>query len=576
MGGGLMQLVAYGAQDFYLTGNPQITFFKVVYRRHTNFATESIEQTFNGQANWNGRAVCNLNRSGDLVTKMYLRVNLPGADAVTDAKIGITGVDSAQFVPEWAWISRLGHYMLNDVIIEIGGTQVDKLYGDWLNVWYELARNFAHDRGYGQMIGDTPELTTLARSHEASVLYIPIPFACHRNDGLALPVIALQYHDIKITVDFAPFEQMINYNGIIAANSANVQLLRQQLNIPSCSLFVDYVYLDNEERKRFAQASHEYLFEQLQFTGVESINGTLQKYRLNLNHPCKELVWNQSSGRYFAQPFLAYDPNNVNLALVNATKRFVLRCAAYDADDELVTATGGSTYQSSSNAEVITIPVNAVEPNDALGSAYYRNSHGAVVNLLPIFRRINAIALSPVADIDNITILGSLLTVEEYSVPTNIMFNSSTGFTSEVPEVSSGVFPNDGSASLDVTVHAWNNYGSYLDGSHNPNADVLLQLNGQDRFQHRDGAYFNYVQPYQCHTNTPADGINVYSFALSPEQHQPSGTCNFSRIDNATLNIQYDNTFDYSSGVGGSFAIYATNYNVLRVMSGMGGLAYSN
>jgi len=129
---------------------------------------------------------------------------------------------------------------------------------------------------------------------------------------------------------------------------------------------------------------------------------------------------------------------------------------------------------------------------------------------------------------------------------------------------------------LDVVVYQWDNYGCYLDGSKNPTSKALLQLNGHDRFSERDGAYFNYVQPWQCHTNTPSDGINVYSFALNPEQHQPSGTCNFSRIDNATLNVTYDSEFDFNTSGGGSFAIYATNYNVLRVMSGMGGLAYSN
>ncbi len=543
MGGGLMQLVAYGAQDFYLTGNPQITFFKVVYRRHTNFACESIEQTFNGQTNWNSRAVCNIQRSGDLITKMYLQVNLNGFNT--------SELTTANADAKWAWISRLGHYMLNDVIMEIGGTQIDKLYGDWLNVWYELARNFAHDRGYGQMIGDTPELTTLAENHDEAVLYIPLQFACCRNDGLALPVIALQYHDIKITVDFAPFEQMINYTS--AVNSTALQQIKQNLNIASCALFVDYVYLDNEERKRFAQASHEYLFEQLQFTGSESIAGTRGKYRLNLNHPCKELVWNASSGRYFGNSFLAYDPTNVSLALVNATKRFVLRVADYTTGKLATTSSlspGGSNLTTSLGLNV-----------------GYKNADGTTTTLISIWEAIRPVSLNEEPDIDNITILGELLTVKQWSVPTSVMF---ADWDDNAPAV------GDGQPDLDVVVHQWDNYGCFLDGSKNPTSKALLQLNGHDRFSERDGAYFNYVQPWQCHANTPSDGVNVYSFALNPEQHQPSGTCNFSRIDNATLNVTYDSEFDFNTSGGGSFAIYATNYNVLRVMSGMGGLAYSN
>jgi hypothetical protein len=564
MGGGLMQLVAYGAQDFYLTGNAQITFFKVVYRRHTNFAVESIEQTFNGSTNWNSRAVCNLQRSGDLVTKMYLRLTLPSLNI--DSDLGIvygqvgqvnklsTAVDYAQ----WAWVSRLGHFMLSDAIMEIGGTQIDKLYGDWLNVWYELARNFAHDRGYGEMIGDTPELTTLSGWHDQTTLYIPLQFACCRNDGLALPVIALQYHDIKITVDFAPFENLVNYNG---RAKGLVSQMKQALQIQNCSLFVDYVYLDNEERKRFAQASHEYLFEQLQFTGSETVSQYNSKYRLNLNHPCKELVWNASSGRYWGNSFLAYDPSNVNLALVNATKRFVLRCAKYTTTSKLAKAGDKLDFNNGNVSGGVNYSGND-DVSFSLGSGVTQRP----VKIKTLFEVIDAVCLTDDPDIDNITILGRLLTVQEFSVPSDVMFKDF-----KVNDDLGG----DGSDENDVTVWQWDNYGCYLDGSRNPSSQVLLQLNGHDRFSQREGAYFNYVQPWQCHTNTPADGINVYSFALNPEQHQPSGTCNFSRIDNATINVQYDSNFDISTG-SANFNIYATNYNVLRVMSGMGGLAYSN
>ena len=143
MGGGLMQLVAYGAQDVFLTGNPQITFFKIVYRRHTNFALESIEQTFTGTADFGRKVSCTVARSGDLITKMYLRVSF-------DEYVASAG--------KWGWVSRLGHALVKEVELEIGGTRIDKQYGDWLNVWYELARNFAQDRGYDKLIGNTPEM----------------------------------------------------------------------------------------------------------------------------------------------------------------------------------------------------------------------------------------------------------------------------------------------------------------------------------------------------------------------------------------------------------------------------------
>jgi hypothetical protein len=519
MGGGLMQLVAYGAQDFYLTGNPQITFFKVVYRRHTNFATESIEQTFTGNPNWGSRVVCNLQRSGDLVTKMYFRATLPSGT-----------LDAGK----WAWAPRVGHVIMEDVYMEIGGTQIDKHYNDWLNIWYELARNFAQDRGYGKMIGNTSELTTLEASHEQATLWVPLQFACCRNDGLALPIIALQYHDVKLTFDLANLDQLVQFSG------TTLSVLKNTLSLQDCSLYVDYVYLDNEERKRFAQASHEYLFEQLQFTGAETTNGANNKYRLNLNHPCKELVWVTKLDKWTnGSTFLAYDQDFSTLQKL-ATARFVLRTANYD-------SSGNLDLGDNSGNQLGNLVISSTNTNSDVSG---------------IFAEVIPAALTNDANVNNITILGRMLTVEEMSRTIN-----QWNFTSN-PKAEFG----EGATTHDVTVSLNNNYGMYIDGSVNPTQSALLQLNGHDRFTQREGDYFNYVQPWQCHTNTPADGVNVYSFALNPEEHQPSGTCNMSRIDNATLNIR----FDQFIGNSASFLIFATNYNVLRVMSGMGGLAYSN
>lgn len=517
MGGGLMQLVAYGAQDVYLTGNPSITFFKVVYRRHTNFATESLEQTFAGTGDFSRKVTCELQRAGDLVTKMYLRAVLPALDAGAGNRC--------------AWVSRPGHALIKEAELDIGGVKVDKHYGDWLNVWYELARNFAHDRGYGKMIGNTPALTTLTQTHEEAVLWIPLKFSCCTNDGLALPVIALQYHDIRINIEFNSLNKMLVQTRGSSMNLTNIHL-------GNVSLFVDYVYLENDERKRFAQANHEYLFEQLQFTGDESITNQNAKFRLNLNHPVKELIWVARHQDYTTgQAFLSYNPTNADLARVEATKRFVLRCANYTVGNDLILGAN-----------------NLVNPNPALPAG-----------LLTIYNEIRCASLSVIPDIDNLTILGRLLSVVEFSTTITALFGA----------FGNGLAPviSDGHQNQDVLVYQWDNYGVWLDGTRNPTEHALLQLNGHDRFTKREGLYFNVVQPYQCHSNTPADGVNVFSFALNPEEHQPSGTCNMSRIDNATLNIDFHTNFRNSNSV---ISIYARNYNVLRVMSGMGGLAYSN
>ena len=555
MGGGLMQLVAYGAQDVYLTGNPQITFFKVVYRRHTNFAIESIEQVFNGTSDFGRKVTCQISRNGDLITKMYLRVALP-AWSVTDTNNQ----------KKWSWISRLGHTIISSVELEIGGTRIDKQYGTWLDIWYELARNWAHDRGYDMMIGNTSELTTLKQSIPSAILYIPLKFFNNRNDGLAIPLIALQYHEVKINFEFTPLMQCVNFNNMITPQDFSGLSM-------SSSLYVDYVYLDTEERKRFAQAQHEYLIEQVQFTGAESVSSQNQKFRLNFNHPCKALYWAVQLGRYkSSNAFLAYDPKNIDNTSVIATKRLLLAFAKYDLNNNLQLAN-------------ISDPSNT--GNTYVAGTLIPNSSNSP--MMELFQRINAIAITNQPTLDNITILGDILTLEEISqsISATTYYYTDTSYSkasiiNPFTPLYTRSAPNgsDGHVSTDVMVIQNDNYGVYLNRTKNPVSQVLLQLNGHDRFSQRDGYYFNYVQPYQHHSNTPADGINMYSFALNPEEHQPSGTCNMSRIDNATLSLSFgdgDPSF-YTNYLADDtiISIYATNYNVLRIMSGMGGLAYSN
>ena len=257
-GGGLLQLVAYGAQDVYLTGNPQITFFKVTYRRHTNFALESIEQTFNGSADFGKRVTATISRNGDLIHKVYLQVTLP---------LLATGGNSY-------WVDYVGLALIKNITVDIGGQQIDKHYGHWMYVWNELTQNAGKKDGYKQMVGYN------APDDRAQTLYVPIEFWFCRNVGLALPLIALQYHEIKINVEFSAWSDMVR--GVVPSTA---------LSLSNASLWVDYVFLDTEERRRFAQMSHEYLIEQLEFTGEETISGTKTPIRLNFNHPVKELVW---------------------------------------------------------------------------------------------------------------------------------------------------------------------------------------------------------------------------------------------------------------------------------------------
>ena len=496
-GGGLMQLVAYGAQDVYLSGNPQITFFKAVYKRHTNFSTEAITQTFSGSPDFGRRVTCPITRNGDLITKMYLVCKVTGTQNGNN---------------KWAWTPQLGHALIDNVELEIGGSRIDKQYGDWMNIWHSLSRNNNHDPGYAAMVGDTPAMTTLAATHADAELYVPLQFFCCRNNGLALPLISLQYHDVRVNFEFTAGASCVQYEGATAPS----------VSMASCELLVDFVFLDSEERKRFAQSSHEYLIEQVQFTGSEAVNATSVKTRLNFNHPCKALFWGVKANKWMGNKMLAWSANSAEIA----EKSTILALAHLAGAGAVVTKTvAGVQYQ--------IVKVNG--------------DH---------------------AQVDNAAKFAALDT-SDYVVagPTLPMSEISKGAQSLVEYVGGTYVAGTG-----VTVNLHNNYGSNVDGSANPVATGLLQLNGHDRFSERDGMYFNQVQPYQHFSNTPSDGINVYSFALTPEEHQPSGSCNFSRIDNAQLVLGVNAV----AAAGAKLNVYAVNYNVLRVMSGMGGLAYSN
>ena len=374
-----MQLVAYGAQDIYLTGNPQITFFKVVYRRHTNFSMEAIEQTWNGSTTGTGRPTATISRNGDLVGRMYLEMDTSGAVAA----------------------DNLTARKIDTVELEIGGQRIDRQSGDWMETWAELTE----ENNSGTVADGTStafgtgtlfqQMSGMGGVHSGGAVptgikfYVPLQFWFCRNPGCYLPLIALQYHEVKVILQ-----------------------LRSVTNLDLGSLYCDYIYLDTDERRRFAQVSHEYLIEQ-----VQEQTWSTTATELNFNHPVKELVW-----------------------------------AAARTDEGRPTPTDGT---------------------------------------------------------------------------------------------------------------------------------FLLKLNGHDRFSARDFTYFSRTQVWAHHTgpgglDSSADGagkfndsIGVYSFALKPEEHQPSGTCNFSRIDNAQLTKPTPASFTSAN-------LFAVNYNVLRIMSGMGGLAYSN
>jgi hypothetical protein len=584
MAGGLMQLVAYGAQDIYLTGNPQITFFKVVYKRHTNFAMEAQEIPLNSSPDFGKRSNVIITRVGDLVTKIYLIVKLN------------------QVVPrdkkaKFAWVRRVGLALLDNVEIEIGGAKIDKQYGVWLNIWYELARHAGDgERGYLNMVGDVAELTEY--SNEASpeyTLYIPLKFWFNRHVGLALPLIALQYHEVRLNFEFKRVEELIVSNCHFRKNDL------RGVTMKDASILVDFIFLDSEERRRFAQVGHEYLIEQLQFTGTEAVTSLTGHYRLNFNHPSKEIVWGVINGNFNSgKRFINYTNKDdwfSDTFLKESAKKILsdsIRVVPVNGDtsDQYGTSssTGCSSSSSSSSAcfsdcknpcdnkasciesfapgeSGFTENGNVFVDNQSDGTVQI-NTHSLKVKCQECYNLTDLIQadvfVGSKCDI-KITVTDTQLTPRDLSIPVENLLD--TRFNKED----------------DVIVYQPFNFGVLIDGTGNPVESAIIQLNGHDRFDKREGSYFNYVQPDQHHTNTPADGINVYSFALHPEQHQPSGSANLSRIDNTLLNIWFADP-TYRSGLphlnfinqDNKLYIFDVNNNIFRVMSGMGGMAYAN
>jgi hypothetical protein len=528
MGGGLMQLVAYGAQDVYLTGNPQITFWKVTYRRHTNFSIESIEQTFNGQADFGRRVNCTISRNGDLAYRTYLQVTLPeiGQDLNTGDVYA-------------RWLDFPGHQLIEQVEVEIGGQRIDRHYGDWMHIWCQLTLDKNQQDAYNKMVGQTTQLTFMTDPNFAEVdqpcgssspaqvctprnalpettLYVPLQFWFCTNPGLALPLIALQYHEVKINLDLRAIDECLWAVSSLGDGTDNSDEKKvngcYSQSLVSASLYVDYIYLDTDERRRMAQNPSEYLIEQLQFTGSESVGSSSNKIRLNFNHPCKELIWT-------VQPDCNVD-----------------YCSSTQGASVLYKSLGAQPFNYSDAIDVLPNTIRAFSAPGQL-----------VDSTVPTDPK-------PVVVVDN---------QFESGMPNSATVGDWAGAVSTEGVSDAGAFVL---SETSLGMHCW---------GENPVVTAKLQLNGQDRFSEREGTYFDQVQPFQHHTRSPDTGINVYSFALRPEEQQPSGTCNFSRIDNATLQLVLSNSTVSGSNTA-KVRVYARNYNVLRIMSGMGGLAYSN
>ena len=423
----LLELAARGAEDMYLTGNPQITFFKVVYRKHTNFSTESIKQDVDGNLNATASSLqSTISRAGDLLSYLWLDVVIKGATATTTSS------------SYHNWTNNTGHAFIKDVELEIGGQPIDKHYSQWFDVWNELTD---HDEkewiGLNKHAAKNAYLSSSSPGVTSDLqLYIPLPFWFCRNPGLALPIIALQYSDTVLKINTRSIKSLMNSDSLSGVTPV----------APTLELWADFVFLDSDERRRFADSTHEYLIEQVQrSTGNPNTSDFVQT--LNFTQPVKEIIW-------------TFQTTTVGT--------------------EVETTTGIDAKSNSKTSQ-------------SDGNDYFN-------------------------------------------------YGSHNGTTEKIGGTSD---------------------------SNEAFSEMSIKLNGQDRFIQRKASYFRTCQPIQAGHKIPTKHIYCYSFALNPEDHQPSGSCNFTQMDNATMNF-------VSNVTGCNLTVWAVNYNIFRVMSGIGALAYVN
>jgi len=457
--GGLIQLVAYGAQNAYLTGTPDMTFFKSVFRRHTNFSIESIKQTIDGDSSYSEFEVSTIvSRSGDLLSNVWVEANLPSIQGVNETfKEAITYT---------SWCNNTGCAFIKECSIDIGGNQMDKQDSVWMDINNELNERDKLVRLMINKHGSFPIVNTAGpENRQVPILHLMIPlnFWFCKNTGVALPLIALQYHEVKLNFTFRALENLIvsSHETRAAIDTA-----------PDINVWCDYIFLDEEERKRFAQSKHSYLIEQVQLNVEEiEVNSQNQDIDLFFTHPVKELIW-------------------------------------------VFTDFGRNTEVNSSQHPA----------NPGIFSPPLLDPTGTTIKI----------------DGDGVDGGG------------NDYFNYSASYNNTVINgLESGSFMGNS--------NAMENFGT-----------MCLKMNGHNRFEKRNASYFGKVQPYLAKHEIPEKHIYCYSFSLNPREYQPSGACNFSRLD--TVQMEFSSLGTKQRKI----RVYAVSYNILQIVGGMAGLAFAH
>jgi hypothetical protein len=496
MGGGLIQLALKGNDNKFLTDNPQITYFKKIYKRYTNFSTEPVQQNFNTPANFGSRVTCTISKTGDLINKMYLVVTLPSIP-----KLEAPGVCK--------WVKNIGFALIKSIELEIGGILVDKHYGDWLYIYFELLK-YRNDIGLDKMIGNVPELIEFSDSKNSYRLYIPLIFYFCKDYGLALPVVALEKTEVKIHIEFSNIEDCIILAPSHYAKIKEVIVVEKKY---------DMLYTNINGSKNY-----------IQYINYDNITSTFDNYiyylKTNNSSNAKiikgnEIIGNNPYSRYnvLADENLYYNANTVFNSVLN-----VVIPESYLIVD----------YVYLDTQERINFVKNDLEY--IIEVLQYDNEK-------IVFNTNNKIKIGYTNLVKEIFVRGTL----DYLTSSNSAYwRDKFNYTNswDIKNYNSGLITN-----------------------------MKLNLNSNEREAQYPNYFYNYIQSYEHHNNMAPNGVFIYSFALNPFNSQPSGTCNFSKIDDITLQITLNNSVNYSSGA--KIRIYALSYNILRFKNGIVDLVFN-
>nr|ABK34555.1 putative major capsid protein [White sturgeon epivirus] len=530
MSGATLQLTAWGTEDAPLTASPEMTYFKIGYKRHSLFAMTPVVQSL-GPLDFGKEVNFQIDVTGDMIHRMYLQLN-------------ITGADTGSVNKKWGWVDSLGHAIIECIDIKPGNTSIDKHYGDWLHVWNSLSSNKGQENGYDRLIGNTSPMTKLVRNHSGCTIYIPFQFFFNRSVGLSLPVVGMYGISFFMNIRLRALAQCIN-------RTANVSVSDLRLSVESANLIYDAIFLDMSERKTFTSYKQEYLVELLQCSANNPVTSVATKLTPNFSHPVKFMIWHIKMGKYnTGKKFLGYDSNNWEDMIKKATARFCLSLA------KTINREGVLMLDLPTNSGFIQIDPAIVASRRA--------------DLVELFNLAHPYAINTELDVDNVQIMGSYLTLDKVSTPVDILF-------ADVQSVRD--HKGDGSPQYDIVLYQWDNYGMFIDKSKNPISYSKIFFSNGERLPELPGTYYNLVQPYQHFTNTPPDGINVYSFAIYPEKHQPSGSANFSRFESIRIECRLgDDDVNFKTTYlddDTRATVYCVGYNLFRLYTGLAGLAYA-